>query len=128
MCTKKEHYDVLFLPKLIDVVKNNHLAPKAINDELSKKIFDSFIANLDPEKEIFTLKEINQLRVEETLIDEALISGDSHFFDEAILIFKNGIKRVNNYSNHILNSKIDILSNEYYESNIDKIEFVEDEK
>ena len=76
--------DTLFCKQLVAVkqlVKNNHYQPKPINDSLSKGVFDLFLKGLDPDKDYFLQTDIDQLKSEQLLFDDYLLSDNCEFLE-----------------------------------------------
>ena len=44
-----------------EMLRQAHFNPKDINDDFSKKIFDKYLSELDPEKNMFLAADVNQL-------------------------------------------------------------------
>lgn len=115
--------DSEFLTNLVEIVAENHISPKELDDTFSVKVFNSFLLKMDPDKKIFTSKEISQLSSSEKLLDDEFKNGTTIFFDRTILMYTNAIIRSENIVNEFLNKEIDIFKEEYIESNVDKITF-----
>lgn len=76
--------DTLFCKQLVAVkqlVKNNHYQPKPINDSLSKGVFNLFLKGLDPDKDYFLQTDIDQLKSEQLLFDDYLLSDNCEFLE-----------------------------------------------
>ena len=124
---KLEISDATFLPNLVNVVKENHLDPKVINNQLSIEIFNSFISRIDPEKKIFTAQEINELRLEEETLDESFQTGTNHFLNKTIVLHTEGIERAKKNCNQFLNSNLSLFEDVLFETNTAKIYFANNE-
>ena len=115
--------EAMLISNLVENVQAHHLAAQELNDDLSVKIFNSFLKKVDPDKKIFTLEEIDQLKLREKQLDDEFLNGTTHFFNEAFEILSNGIVRAEQFADHSLQNDIDINKDDYLESNNDKIEF-----
>ncbi len=120
--------DHVLLKKLFDIVEENHLAPQKNDAQLSKKTMDSFLKKLDPEKKVFTKKEVRQLKKAQTTLADAYEGGSSQFFEQTTALFQKGIARAKEFPDDFLDKDLAIFEEEYLESNSDKIEFAKNEK
>jgi carboxyl-terminal processing protease len=67
--------------KLIgEMLSQAHYSPQHINDAFSKKIYNKFIGDLDPEKNIYLQSDIDALKKYETKIDEEIKGAPVEFF------------------------------------------------
>jgi len=77
--------DTLFCQQLVAVkqlVKENHYQPKAINDSLSKGVFDLFITSLDEDKDYFLQTDITQFKADQFQIDDYLLTDNCTFVEQ----------------------------------------------
>ncbi len=77
--------DTLFCKQLVAVkqlVKDNHYQPKAINDSMSKSVFNLFIKGLDNDKDYFLLSDIKQLQADQLMLDDYLLADNCSFIDK----------------------------------------------
>jgi carboxyl-terminal processing protease len=85
-----------------------HYQPKAVDDTLSKQIFNLFIERLDFSKRFFIESDIKELKKYEFGIDEAIINADTRFFDAAYLIWKQRLNEVELFFPSLLDKPIDL--------------------
>ena len=57
-----------------------HYEPKDFNDDFSRKIFNKYFADLDPEKNIFLQQDLKALEKYATSIDEEVKGAPVQFF------------------------------------------------
>ena len=57
---------------LVEVLNRNHCEPQIIDNTFSKKLFDAFIDNIDPEKNILTQQDVSAVRNNELLLDDQI--------------------------------------------------------
>ena len=88
---KKEKV-LIELIKYILEKKHYNYSKDSINDALSKKIFYSFLDNIDSRKLFFTQKDIDRLKLYENLIDNQIINSRIDFFEKSIKILSKKIK------------------------------------
>jgi carboxyl-terminal processing protease len=70
-----------------EILEQAHYSPKDINDDFSRKVFNKYFENLDPDKYIFLQSDINSLQDYSTKIDDEIKGAPVHFFLEAGKIF-----------------------------------------
>ena len=61
------------------LIESKHYAPKLLNDETSKGIFDLFIERLDSEKELFLQEDIESFKAEEYKFDDYIKTPNCDF-------------------------------------------------
>lgn len=62
------------------VLKNYHFAPKDINDEFSKNVYQEYIKSLDPRKRFFLKSDIEEFAQYKTQIDDQIKAHSVDFF------------------------------------------------
>ena len=107
-------------------MQEEYLQPKNIDDELSKQMFDFYLAQIDPNKEFLTQKDLLQLQKYETQIDEELKNGTFYFFNEALKQLQKGIHKAEKYGKKALKSELDLYFNEQLETNPKKLDYAVD--
>ncbi|MFK8057678.1 MAG: carboxy terminal-processing peptidase [Saprospiraceae bacterium] len=107
----------LLIPKIVQAVEEYHFNPRLIDDVLSKDMFTLYIENLDPKKEFFTQTDINQLSKYELTLDEAITTNNFEFFNTAVSLLENGIKKAEKYSAQHLTEAHDFTIQETLETN-----------
>lgn len=73
------------------LLRNGHLSEHALDDEISKRSFESFIKSLDAMKLYFYQSDIDGFRQHETELDDRLKRGDVGF---AYSVYETFLKRV----------------------------------
>jgi carboxyl-terminal processing protease len=76
---------------IVDALASRHYVPTVLNDNLSSKIFDTYIDDLDPSKSYFIKSDIRSFEKYRYTMDDALRRGD---LDPAFEIFNIYHKRV----------------------------------
>jgi len=74
----------VFLKKVLSVVTEQHSTPKAIDDTLSKEVFDFYLSQIDPNKEFLTHENLHSLQQYENQIDEELTNGTFVFLNQEL--------------------------------------------
>ena len=62
--------------EILKYVRNAHYLKPSIDDELSTKILDSFLSELDPQRSFFLVSDIREFEPYRFRLDDALKSGD----------------------------------------------------
>lgn len=65
------------------ILEQRHYSPKVINDSFSEVIFNKYLDNLDPDKDIFTQADVNDLKKFELTIDDEIHGSPIKFFPAA---------------------------------------------
>src|SRR6185436_8639517 len=101
--TPPTKYDEIL--KLVgNMLTHAHYSPQSINDAFSKKVFKKYIGDLDPDKNVFLLGDMRELRKYETSIDEEIKGSPVEFFlvagktfntrmEEAALIYNSFLSK-----------------------------------
>ncbi|RYF81907.1 MAG: PDZ domain-containing protein, partial [Chitinophagaceae bacterium] len=105
------------------ILTQGHYEPKDINDEFSKKIFDKYLADLDPEKNIFLQQDLKTLERFQTKIDDEVKGAPVQFFIEAGKVFDSRIKEAEAYYKEILAKPFDFSKDETYNGDGEKKSF-----
>ena len=74
------------------MLTDGHYSPQQIDDAFSKRVFDRYLTELDPEKNIFLKSDIAALRVYENKIDDELTGSPLLFFKAAGKIFTTRVE------------------------------------
>lgn len=125
---KEQSTNSELLKRLVASVQANHLAPKALDDALSKQVFDLFFTKIDPNKQLFTAKDIAALQTFETTIDEALQTGNTEFFEAVWRSYQQAIKRAAQYANSAIHAPINIEETVFFNKKNKDSLFEKDEK
>lgn len=73
------------------MLTDGHYSPQQIDDAFSKRVFDRYLTELDPEKNIFLKSDIAALRVYENKIDDEL-TGAPLLFSKLLGIFTTRVE------------------------------------
>lgn len=100
-----------------------HYEPKDFNDDFSRKIFNKYFEDLDPEKNIFLQQDLKSLEKYSTSIDEEVKGAPVQFFKEAGKLFDVRVKEVEAYYKDILAKPFEFNKDETYIADNDKKNF-----
>ncbi|UFH34370.1 S41 family peptidase [Flavobacterium acetivorans] len=96
------------LSKINTLIQSEHIYPKPIDDSLSVFIFDNFINELDPSRNIFLKSEYETLSKKYRLhIDDFINAKNCSFLPEIIAVYKNDLSRNKSFLEKINNLDID---------------------
>ncbi len=101
--------------RVSDLYGRSHYKFIPLDDDLSQKIFERFIEQLDYNKQIFLQSDIDELKIHQFSFDESLKSG---LVDPAYIIYQKNLKRRFerfNYAIALLNTEIKFESDEKYQ-------------
>ncbi|SHM47630.1 carboxyl-terminal processing protease [Chitinophaga jiangningensis] len=70
-------------------IKNEHYAPKTVNDQFSQRIWQQYLKVIDANKNTLLQEDVDALRKYETLIDDQLTSQSLEYFNAAYTIQAN---------------------------------------
>ena len=94
------------------VVEKGHYSTLDINDDISEKIYNTYLEQLDAQKRFFLQSDIRQFEKYKFKLDDQLKNQDLTFFN---LVYETSRKRINevkNYYEEIMNNKFDFSSDE----------------
>jgi carboxyl-terminal processing protease len=119
-----DNREQLLMEVLLQSLKYNHYAPEDINDNFSKKVFDLYLKRLDNSKRFFLKDDIKLFEAYRNSLDEAALKGSFEFFDVVNKTFDERITLVKGYYEEFLSQPFDFNSNESFETDGEKLEFV----
>lgn len=106
-----------------EYLKQGHFSPKDINDDFSKKVFNKYFEELNPDKNIFLREDINSLSAYSTQIDDEIKGAPVQFFLEAGKIFNKRAEEAAAIYKNILSKPFDFTVNEYVVTDPSRIDF-----
>ncbi len=99
----------------VRLIAENHYKPVALDDALSKKIFDSYLKALDPEKMFFIQADIDPWQDARTKLDDAVLADDLELpFTIFNVYIKRAVERFT-YARSLLKTKFDFQQKESYQ-------------
>lgn len=116
------------LKQVLSTTQENHFQAKPIDDSFSKAMFEAYLNLLDPEKVLFTQKDIQALSQFQTNIDDQLQQDEFGFFYLANHLLNQSIQKAENFHQDIFDKKIDFSSDTTFETNPDKIGFSKNDR
>ena len=94
------------------VVEKGHYNSIEIDDDISEKIFDSYIEQLDAQKRFFLQSDIRQFEKYKYKLDDQLKDHDLTFFDLVFQVSRERIDEVKDYYYDIMEKGFDFSSDE----------------
>jgi carboxyl-terminal processing protease len=119
-----DNREQLLMEVLLQSLKYNHYSPEDINDSFSKKVFDLYLKRLDNSKRFFLKDDIKLFEAYRNSLDEAALNGSFEFFDVVNKTFDERLTLVKTYYEEFLSQPFDFNSNESFETDGEKLEFV----
>src|ERR1700682_4679323 len=68
--------DRLVAQMVCDILQNGHVTRPTIGDEISRRLFQRFLKDLDPGKLYFLKSDVDESKQQETVLDDPLLNGD----------------------------------------------------
>ncbi|KIA93251.1 peptidase S41 [Flavobacterium sp. KMS] len=96
------------LTKINALIQSEHIQPKPVDDSLSVFVFDNFIDDLDPSRNVFLKSEYDALAKKYRLnIDNLILNKDCSFLNDIVTKYRNGLIRNKAALEKILTQPID---------------------
>lgn len=108
------------------ILEQKHYDPQAVNDDFSKKVFQEFIGNVDPEKTILLKSDINSLKIYETKIDDEIHGAPLEFYPAVGKIYLKRVDEIIQIYKDILSKPFDFSVNEQVQLNAEKLDYPKD--
>ncbi len=109
-----------------EMLRQAHFNPKDINDDFSKKIFDKYMSELDPEKNMFLASDINQLDTSYgRKIDDEIKGAPVQFFLATGKVFKQRMEEAAALANEILAQPFDFKIDERVQLDGEQLDYAD---
>lgn len=106
-----------------EMLKEAHYSPKDINDAFSRKIYNRYFENLDPNKNIFLQPDMESLKKFETKIDDEIKGSPVEFFLAAGALFNKRMEETVLISKEILAGPFEFTADENIITDPTKMKF-----
>ena len=106
----KELYTLRAVVQFLDKV---HYAPKEIDDQLSKMVYQEYLDLLDPAKRFLTAQDISRLEPFKLQIDDEIRNGTFQFFNTSQELMDAGINKAEQYFRDALNNDFSIYTSDF---------------
>ncbi|MHA4811261.1 carboxy terminal-processing peptidase [Flavitalea flava] len=105
-----------------------HYSPKQIDDKFSKEVFTKYLADVDVEKNVLLMSDIEGLRKYETRIDDEILGKTGIQFVPAVTeVYKKRMAETELIYKDILSKPFDFNTDENVNQDYDKVDFPKDE-
>ncbi|WP_316835970.1 carboxy terminal-processing peptidase [Pedobacter nutrimenti] len=104
-------------------LENDHVKPKAIDDNFSRSIWKKYLEGLDPNKDVLLQSDFQDLKKYELNIDDELHEGSVDFFAAAYQIFHKRLLEAQAGYKKILERPMDFSKNEMVQLNGSLLEY-----
>ena len=105
------------------ILTQGHFSPKDINDAFSKKVYQKYFEDLDPDKNIMMQQDIDALKKYETRLDDEIKGAPVEFFMEAGKLFNKRVEEATKLYKSILSEPFDFTINESVVTDNKKLQF-----
>jgi carboxyl-terminal processing protease len=115
--------DRLLAQVVCGILTRAHLHKPEITDEISRRLFQRFLKDLDPNKLFFTQSDVDELRKHETSLDDMLADGDLKF---AYLVYERLMTRIAQrlkLVEELVAAKHDFTVKEYLDTDTDALPY-----
>jgi carboxyl-terminal processing protease len=106
-----------------EYLKQGHFSPKDIDDDFSKKVYNKYFEDLDPDKDIFMQQDLTALNQYSTRIDDEIKGAPVQFFLEAGKVFDKRVDEAAAIYKEILSKPFDFTTNETVTTDSKKLNF-----
>lgn len=110
------------------MLSDGHYSPQVMDDAFSRRVFDRYLSELDPEKNIFLKSDIESLRIYENKIDDELTGAPILFFKAAGNLFTKRVQEVEQLYQSILERPFVFTAAEEVLLDPDQLSFPQDLK
>jgi carboxyl-terminal processing protease len=95
------------LSKINTLIQHEHYHPKPIDDSLSVFVFDTFMDNLDGNRNLFTKTEYDKLCKHRLLLDNYILQNDCSFMNDFVAMYQWALVRKKSSLEKIQNEALD---------------------
>jgi carboxyl-terminal processing protease len=110
-----------------EMLKQGHYSPKEIDDDFSKKVFEKYFTEMDPDKNIFLQEDLQSLKKYETHLDDEIKGAPVEFFLEVSKVFNKRIEEASAIYKDILSKPFDFTVDETVVTDSKKLQFAKNE-
>ena len=120
--------DKLLIELLKYVLDKGHYQSLDINDELSKKVYNSYLDMIDPQKKYFLSSDLREFKKFEKLIDDQWLSYDLAFFNLTHTRLIQRINEVELFLPSLFNSTFEFDTDENINGDFENLNFSKNNK
>jgi carboxyl-terminal processing protease len=119
--------EAVLVRSVIEGLNRLHFQPKAIDDNLSKQVYNLYLQDVDNGKRFFTQSEIQQLEKYQTLLDDQVESGTLDFFNLSVEMIDRSVVKTQQWYREILAKSFDFNKDEAIETDGKKQKWAKDD-
>jgi len=113
----------IVMETVMRTIRDDHFAPRAIDDSFSSRVFHKILENLDYDKKFFTSQDLQQLSVYQYKIDDQINEGSVEFFNKLNEVFSKRIDQAEDYYKEILNKPFSFTGSDSIQLSGDKLAY-----
>jgi carboxyl-terminal processing protease len=117
----------ILLDMLMSALNQAHYNPLKVDDEFSEKAFNLYVKRLDYNKKFLIQGDVDALAKYRRQIDDEVNNGTFEFYNLSADLITQRIKEKENWSKEILASPFDYTIDENYETDGEKVKYVNTE-
>ena len=113
--------------RTVSYLRHDHYLPKELNDENSKKIFDTYLERLDPSKLHFSQNDIKKLAIHVNRIDDYMQEADAEVAFDIYKLFRQRVEQRTKLVLELLESEFDFTLDEDLDINNKEVDWAKSE-
>ena len=120
--------DRLVAQMVCEILQQGHVTRPMIGAEISRRLFQRFLKDLDPGKVYFLKSDIDDFKKQETELDDMLLKGDISF---AYKVYERLLERITQrlkLIDELADTKFDFTVKEYLDTDPAKIDYAANDK
>ncbi len=115
--------DHLLAQMVCEILQDGHVTQPKIGDEISRRLFNRFLKDLDPSKSYFLKSDIDEFKKQETELDDMLLKGDVSFAYKVYARFLERIRQRLTLIEELVKENYDYTVKEYLDADFAKIDY-----
>ena len=115
--------DRLVAQMVCEILQEGHVTQPMIGDEISRRLFQRFLKDIDPSKTYFLKSDIDEFKKHETELDDMLLQGDLSFAYKVYGRFLERIGQRLKLIEELVDTKFDFTVKEYLDTDYAKIDY-----
>ncbi|MBP9133319.1 MAG: carboxy terminal-processing peptidase [Saprospiraceae bacterium] len=120
--------EAVILKSVVNILERAHFKPKDINDDFSKKVYQSYLDLLDGGKRFLIQADVDKLKPYEKQIDDEILATKLNFFNASLDIINAAQSRVKSYYKEILAKPMTFNEKETISYDFEKMPYAKNEK
>ena len=120
--------DKLIAQIVFELLEESHVIRPKIGDEISRRLFQRFLKDLDPGKMYFLKSDFDELKKQETELDKMLLKGDVSFAYKVYALFLERVGERQKLIDELVDMKFDFSVKEFMETDPLKTEYAVSDK